>query len=63
MTVGKLVYDFALGMHGIIIGDSFSEEVESYTHPGQRCIDWEWLVLYDDSELMGANTRDLQVIK
>ncbi|HIK67133.1 MAG TPA: hypothetical protein EYF95_04120 [Flavobacteriales bacterium] len=59
--IGFLVHDYALGRSGIVVDGAFTEET-----PGQhntRALDWEWLVLYEDGELMGADTNDLQVIK
>ena len=60
MQLGSLVHDWALGRDGIVVDGAFTEEV-----PGQhntQLLDWEWLVLYDDGELMGADTNDLKVI-
>jgi hypothetical protein len=59
VKIGKLIYDFALGRNGIIVDGHNTEEGEA---DGQT-IEWEWLVLYDDGELTGADTNDLQVIK
>ena len=53
--IGKLVWDYALGKTGIVVGGPWKEERES-TYP----INWEWLVLYDDGELMGADSPDLK---
>ena len=55
--IGSLVHDYALGKNGIVISGAWTEERES-TYP----INWEWLVLYDDSEFLGADTNDLKVI-
>jgi len=60
MIVGDLVHDYALNKHGIIIGDSFAEE--EVQHGGTWVCNWEWLVLYDDGDLIGADTNDLKVI-
>ena len=58
MNLGDLVTDHALGMCGIIIGQGWTEEREN-----TFSVDWEWLVLYQDGELLGADTNDLQVIR
>ena len=56
--VGKLIYDYALGRNGLVVGDSWIEKEppEAPQHP----ISWKWLVLYDNGELMGADTSDLK---
>tara|TARA_Y100000034_G_scaffold130577_1_gene189363 strand:+ start:809 stop:1000 length:192 start_codon:yes stop_codon:yes gene_type:complete len=58
--IGELVYDCALGRNGIVISGAFTEMCDNRntTLP----INWEWLVLYDDGEMMGAETSDLTVI-
>jgi hypothetical protein len=60
MSIGDLVHDYALGKYGIIVGDSFIEEEDQRgaSHP----MNWEWLVFYDDGDLIGADTSDLKVI-
>lgn len=58
--IGLLVHDYALGRNGIVVGD---EWVEDLAHKGGLKINWEWLVLYDDGELSGADTSDLKVIE
>ena len=58
--IGLLVHDYALGKNGIVVDGAFTEET-----PGQyntQALDWEWLVLYEDGVLMGADTNDLQVM-
>jgi len=63
MSVGTLVHDYALGMNGIVVSGAWTEEGRSYAaNPVSRDIDWEWLVLYDDGELQGADTGDLKEI-
>ena len=57
MSIGKLVYDYALGMTGIVVGGPW---IEDGTDAGTGVIDWEWSVLYEDGELQGADTGDLQ---
>jgi hypothetical protein len=47
-------------MNGIVVDD---EWVEDLAHKGGLKIDWEWLVLYDDGEIQGADTGDLKVIE
>ena len=59
--IGKLVYDYALGKTGIVVGSAWVEPLCPYDDTG-RSIPWEWEVLYDDGELMGADTNDLQEI-
>ena len=53
--LGKLVWDYALGKTGIVVGGPWKEEREN-TYP----INWEWCVLYNDGEIMGADTNDLK---
>ena len=60
MKIGKLVYDYALGKNGVVVDDAFTEEVLGKHNT--RSLDWEWLVLYDDGEIMGADTKDLKGI-
>ena len=56
MQLGKLVHDYALGKNGIVVDGPWIENDIA------RSISWEWLVLFDDGELMGADTNDLKVI-
>jgi hypothetical protein len=58
MQIGKLIWDYALGRGGVVVGRAYTEERE-----GTFNIDWEWLVLYDDGELMGADTNDLKAVE
>jgi hypothetical protein len=55
--IGKVVHDYALGKSGIVISGAWTEKREN-TYD----LHWEWNVLYDDGELMGADTNDLQEI-
>ncbi len=55
--IGKLVYDYALGKSGIVVSGAWTEE-RPYTYD----LHWEWLVLYEDGELMGGDTNDLQEV-
>jgi len=57
MRIGKLVWDYALGKHGIVVQRGWTEKREAAFD-----IDWEWLVLYDDGELMGADTSDIKEV-
>jgi hypothetical protein len=57
---GDLVKDYALGMNGIVIDGAFIEPAEK--RGASHDIKWEWLVLYSDGDLMGADTNDLKVI-
>jgi len=64
VKIGNLVHDYALGKNGIVISGSWIEEAQPYdSNPVGREIPWEWLVLYEDGEAMGADTGDLQEIK
>ena len=58
--IGQIVHDYALGKNGVVVGGPFIED--DHGHCGDRPLDWEWCVLYDDGELMGADTNDLKVI-
>ena len=49
MSIGKLVWDYALGMNGIVVGDAFTEEMSD--RGASTPLDWEWLVLYEDGDL------------
>ena len=61
--IGKIVYDYALGRRGIVVGGAFTEK-RANPHPRHAMdINWEWLVLYEDGELMGADTLDLKAIE
>ena len=57
--VGKLIFDYGLGRSGIVI-DSPSIEVGDGTSSlaAGDILKREWLVLYDDGEIMGADTDD-----
>jgi len=59
--IGKIVYDYALGKNGIVIRGAWIEMRKS--DDIMSCnIPWEWEVLYEDGDLMGADTCDLKVI-
>ena len=58
--IGKLVHDFALGRNGIVVGGTFTDNDPDLT---DGPYDWEWLVLYDGGELLGADTMDLKEIE
>jgi len=51
VKLGDLVKDWALGMCGIIVSGAHND----------GDLPWEWLVLYQNGELQGADTNDLQV--
>jgi len=59
VKVGDLVYDFALGRVGIIVGEAWVEQPHPLTGTG---LSWEWTMLDDDGNLIGADTVDLKVI-
>ena len=54
--IGELVYDYALGKSGIVVGGPWV----SVEPP---IVSWDWCVLFEDGELFGADTTDLQEIK
>ena len=58
--IGFLVHDYALGRNGVVVSGAWTEEISSRGFT--RTVEWEWCVLYDDGELQGADTNDLQVI-
>ena len=68
MKVGELVFDYALEKNGIVVGGPWKDR---HFHPAVSegktapfvLISWDWLVMYDDGELMGADTMDLQVLE
>jgi hypothetical protein len=60
--LGNMVHDYALGKNGIVVDTAWTEIYSAGEYNASRATDWEWLVLYDDGELMGADTNDLQVI-
>lgn len=60
--LGDMIHDYALGKNGIVVDTAWTEIYSADVPPADRATDWEWLVLYDDGELMGADTNDLQVI-
>ena len=60
--LGDMIHDYALGKNGIVVDTAWTEIYSTSGHAADRATDWEWLVLYDDGELLGADTNDLQVI-
>ena len=57
--MGKLVYDYALGQHGIAVdGHNTADGMAD-----GLTIEWEWLVLYEDGELQGADTNDIKEVQ
>jgi hypothetical protein len=66
VKVGKLIYDYALGRNGVIVSGAWIEPRGSDSeaaHDSHKDITWEWLVLYDDGEIQGADTNDLKVVE
>ncbi len=59
--IGQLVHDYALGKNGIVVGGPFTEQSD-IMYESQRPFKWEWCVLYEDGELLGADTNDLQKV-
>jgi hypothetical protein len=49
-------------MNGIVISGEWTEDVPPYNGCSGRVIPWEWLVLYEDGMLQGADTRDINVV-
>jgi hypothetical protein len=60
VKVGDLVKDYALGMNGIVVDGAFIEPAEE--RGASHDLKWEWLVLYDDGDLMGADSNDLRLL-
>ena len=58
--IGQVVHDYALGMNGVVVSGAWTEERRDHRRVD---IDWEWLVLYDDGELQGADTNDLAPVE
>lgn len=63
MKVGKLVWDYALEMNGIVVDSAWTEHISEINEPSARDIPWEWLVLYENGVLEGADTGDLEVVE
>ena len=64
--IGKLVHDYALGKNGIVVSAAWTERAGSDSeaaYDSHRDIRGEWCVLYDDGEIQGADTNDLQAIE
>ena len=57
MKLGDMVFDYALDKNGVVVSGPFTEE-----RGNLHSLNWEWLVLYCDGELMGADTNDLAVV-
>jgi hypothetical protein len=55
------IMDYALGKNGIVVAGAFIEPAEE--RGASHDLKWDWMVLYDDGEMMGADTNDLQEIK
>ena len=58
MKVGDFVNDPAWRMSGVIVGKSWIDHQPA----GRGDLTWDWLVLYQNGELHGADINDLQVI-
>ena len=56
--IGQIVHDYALGKSGIVTSGPWTEEREN-----AYSLKWEWEVLYEDGEFVGADTSDLKVVK
>jgi hypothetical protein len=63
VKVGELVHDWAFGKNGIIVDGANVEVGDGSVHVYGEMIEWEWLVLYEDGELQGADTRDITVME
>jgi len=61
VKIGNLVHDCALGKNGIVVDGPFTEP-NDVMYRSQQPIKWEWCVLYEDGETMGADTGDLEEI-
>lgn len=61
MKVGDYIHDWAIGRNGIIVDGPWVEASGGYdyNHPD---VEWEWVVLFDDGDVGGADTIDLKVI-
>ena len=62
MKVGALVHDSSFGMNGVIIDNDWIEPARPHSRPSRPAANWEWLVLYEDGILSGANTMYLQAV-
>ena len=60
--IGKLVYDCALGRNGIVIDGPNTEIGDGSYYAAGEILKWDWRVLYENGELMGADTSDLQEV-
>ena len=58
--IGEIVHDYALGKNGVVVGGAW---VEPGSPTNSMPCPWEWLILYEDGELMGADTNDLKVVE
>ena len=61
--IGELIHDYALGMNGIVVSGPWTEYNAMLHEPSARNISWEWLVLYENGVLEGADTNDLKVVE
>ncbi|HIE84060.1 MAG TPA: hypothetical protein EYQ00_09545 [Dehalococcoidia bacterium] len=61
--IGEIVHDYALGKNGIVVGGPFTEPNNGKYLEARRPLEWEWLVLYEDGEFVGADTNDLKVVE
>ena len=65
MKIGDYIHDWALGRNGVIVGGPWVEPAGSDSeaaHDSHRDIAWEWAILQDGGEILGADTKDLKVI-
>ena len=63
MKVGELVHDWAFGKNGIVVDGTHIEVGDGSTYAAGEMIEWEWLVLYEDGQLEGADTGDITVME
>jgi len=63
MKVGDIIFDFALGKTGIVVGEDWLQPAEEYNYGhSDTDVSWQWMIMYECGELMGADTLDLRVV-
>jgi hypothetical protein len=62
-AIGNMVHDHALGKIGLVVGSAYTEVGNGTSFAAGEITTWEWAVLYEDGEVMGADTNDLQVMR
>ena len=59
IKIGDYVHDWTLGRFGIVVDGPWVQCEDDTYHATGDGTPWEWLILYEGGELLGADTCDI----